>query len=209
MMEIWNKVKRPPQSALKEIKGGRLSGMTDINPQWRYQALTEVFGPCGDGWKYTITNLRETDGSEGQKTVFAAVDLYVKIDGEWSEPIPGVGGSMYIAKEKSGLRTNDEAPKMAVTDALSVACKMLGVGADIYRGRWSGRGYREDPEDQPKVTEEQVQALTAVLKSVDGDMARFCALLGVNSLEVLPADQYGRAMALLERKKQQKGGGNG
>jgi hypothetical protein len=85
---------------------------------------------------------------------------------------------MYIAKEKSGLRTNDEAPKMAVTDALSVACKMLGVGADIYRGRWSGRGYREDPEDQPKVTEEQVQALTAVLKSVDGDMARFCALLG-------------------------------
>jgi hypothetical protein len=203
MMEIWNKVKRPPRSALKEIKGGRLSGMTDINPQWRYQALTEVFGPCGIGWKYTITNLRETDGSEGQKTVFAAVDLYVKINGEWSEPIPGVGGSMYIAKEKSGLHTNDEAPKMAVTDALSVACKMLGVGADIYRGRWSGRGYREDPEDQPKVTEEQVQALTAVLKSVDGDMARFCALLGVNSLEVLPADQYGRAMALLERKKAQ------
>ena len=27
---------------------------------------------------------------------------------------------------------NDEAYKMALTDAISVACKQLGVGADVY-----------------------------------------------------------------------------
>ena len=41
--EIWNKVARPPKTALKQIKGGRLSGMTDISPQWRYEVLTEQF----------------------------------------------------------------------------------------------------------------------------------------------------------------------
>ena len=50
----WEILARPPKSALKQIKGGRLSGMTDINPQWRYKAMTDVFGQCGNGWKYEI-----------------------------------------------------------------------------------------------------------------------------------------------------------
>ena len=39
---------------------------------------------------------------------------------------------MFVAKESSGLRTNDEAFKMALTDAVSVACKALGIGANVY-----------------------------------------------------------------------------
>ena len=58
--------------------------------------------------------------------------------------IPGIGGSMFVASEKAGLRTNDECYKMAVTDALSVAMKMLGVGADIYMGRYDGSKYAEE-----------------------------------------------------------------
>ena len=34
-----------------------------------------------------------------------------------------------------GLFVDDEAYKKAYTDALGVACKSLGFGADIYRGR--------------------------------------------------------------------------
>jgi len=29
VMEIWNKLKQPPVSALKQIRGGRLKGMTE------------------------------------------------------------------------------------------------------------------------------------------------------------------------------------
>jgi len=43
-----------------------------------------------------------------------------------------VGGSMLIATEKDGKRTDDEAYKKAYTDAQSVACKALGIGADVY-----------------------------------------------------------------------------
>ena len=66
---------------------------------------------------------------------FSEYDLFVKVNGEWSEAIPGTGGSSYIASESKGLYTSDECFKMALTDALSVACKALGIGADVY---WAG-----------------------------------------------------------------------
>ena len=37
-----------------------------------------------------------------------------------------------MAKEKNGLYQSDECFKMALTDALSVACKALGIAADVY-----------------------------------------------------------------------------
>ena len=48
-----------------------------------------------------------------------------------------------IAKEKNGPHTSDECYKMAVTDAISTAIKMLGVGADIYAGKWDGTKYKD------------------------------------------------------------------
>ena len=119
-LELWEKVKQPPTWALKEIKGGRLKGMSDINPQWRLQVLTEHFGPCGVGWKYTIDKLWCEPAIENQVFAFALISLFTKKN-EWSEAIPGIGGSMLVAKEKEGLHSSDEAYKMAVTDALSVA----------------------------------------------------------------------------------------
>ena len=152
-MEIWNALKAPPASALKKIGGGRLKGMTDINPQWRYQAMTEQFGPCGEGWKYEIVKLWSEPGSQDQIFCFAEINLFVSIEEKWSEPIPGIGGSMLVTKESGGLHSSDEGYKMAVTDALSVALKMLGVAADIYAGKWDGSKYRDKPpgtENPPK-----------------------------------------------------------
>ena len=121
-----------PQTALKSISAGRLKGMSDINPMYRIQKLTETFGPCGFGWKYTITGKEIMDGANGEKIAIVDIDLYVKWGGEWSEAIPGTGGSSFIANERNGAYTSDECYKMALTDALSVACKALGIGADVY-----------------------------------------------------------------------------
>ena len=148
-MEIWNKVKQPPPSSLKKITGGRLSGMTDIKPQWRTQIMTEVFGPCGIGWKYEVKKLWTLPGSDGQVFAFADIELWYKNNNEWSDPIPGHGGSMLIVKEKSGLHNSDEGFKMAITDALSTAMKAIGVAADIYMGNWDGSKYINTPESPP------------------------------------------------------------
>lgn len=170
----WEKLARPPETALKAIKGGRLSGMTDISPMWRYKALTEVYGACGEGWKFSIEKLWTEAGTDGQIMAFAQISLFVKhgnAPSEWSDPIPGVGGSMLIAKESKGLHTSDEAFKMAITDALSTAAKMLGVGADIYMGLWDGSKYKTtDVAD--KVIAANVKPMAGAGEGLDEDQRK-------------------------------------
>jgi hypothetical protein len=143
-LDNWERMRKPPKEALKTIRGGRLTGMTDINPQWRYRVMTEVYGPCGKGWDYAIDKLWLEPGPAGTIAAFAHITLGILSTKGLRECIPGVGGSMFIAEEKGGLRVNDEAYKMAITDALSVAMKMLGVGADIYMGRYDGSKYADE-----------------------------------------------------------------
>lgn len=134
-LEIYNRFAAPPESAKKQIAAGRLKGMTDINPMWRIRCLTEAFGPAGIGWYTAITRRWIDEGADGVKIASVEIELYVKADGEWSKPIIGIGGSSFVANERGGAYTSDEAYKMAYTDALSVACKALGFGADVY---WQG-----------------------------------------------------------------------
>lgn len=130
-MRFYNAVKVVPETAKRKITGGRLNGKTDINPMWRIKVLTEQFGICGIGWYYEIANQwLEPYGEE--VAAFVAIKMYVKVDGEWSKPICGVGGSMFVEMQKGGVHVSDECYKMATTDAISVACKQLGIGADVY-----------------------------------------------------------------------------
>lgn len=154
-LAIYNKVRQVPDEAKKPITGGRLNGMTDINPMWRIKAMTELFGPCGTGWKYVITRREMVPDGSGQMAVFVDVELSYRLGDEWSAPIPGTGGSLFIAKEKGGLYTSDECYKMALTDALSVACKALGVGADVYweKGATKYSQPAENPTAKPDLVE--------------------------------------------------------
>jgi hypothetical protein len=151
-LSIYNKVRTVPPEAQKKIAGGRLNGMTDINPMWRIKALTEQFGMCGFGWKYEITEKRLDKGGKDEVAAFVDINLYVKYDGEWSAAIPGTGGSSFVANETKGLYTSDECFKMALTDAISVACKALGFGADVYwdkdRTKYSGNNQSEGKQDK-------------------------------------------------------------
>ena len=142
-LATWEALCRPPESALKKIGGGRLKGMTDINPQWRLQMMTEQFGPIGVGWYYEKLEHWTEIGGNDELMCFVSINLYIKHDGEWSKPIFGLGGSTLVASQSAGLYSNDEGYKMATTDALSVAMKQLGVAADIYKGLWDGSKYKD------------------------------------------------------------------
>lgn len=129
---IYDQVRSCPKEAVRSITAGRLKGKSDINPMWRMKKLTELYGPAGVGWYYSITRQWLEQGANGEVAAFCNIDLYVRSGEEWSKPIQGTGGSSFIAKEKSGLYVSDECFKMALTDAISVACKALGFAADIY-----------------------------------------------------------------------------
>lgn len=146
-LEVWNKVKTPPEWAIKKIEGGHLKGKSDINPQWRMQVMTEYYGQCGIGWKFTI---EKEWTAEFEKTVlvFVKINLYVArthspdnvaLLPHWSDPIPAIGGDFLVeqVKDKNGTpysSYNDDAYKMATTDALGKAMTALGVAADVYNG---------------------------------------------------------------------------
>ena len=92
-----------PKEAKKEIEAGRLKGKHDINLMWRIKKLTEVFGPAGFGW-------------------------YTEIVRTWTEANEKKyenGQTVYIPY------LDDDAYKKVYTDAISVAAKALGVGADV------------------------------------------------------------------------------
>lgn len=131
-LEIYNKLRECPTEAIKPINAGRLKGMSDINPMWRIKALTEVFGPCGIGWWYTIDKQWLEHGNGPEVAAFCNITLFYKWAGEESHGIPGTGGSGFVKVEKNGPYTSDECFKMALTDAISVAAKALGAAADIY-----------------------------------------------------------------------------
>lgn len=150
-LDLYNRIREVPKEALKTIIAGRLKGMSDINPMWRIKKLTEEFGVCGFGWRYEILRMWAEKGGGDVISSFVHINLYVKMNGEWSEAIQGVGGSSFVTNEKNGLYTSDECYKMALTDAISVACKALGIGADVYWDKDTTKYNKIQPQPTPTI----------------------------------------------------------
>lgn len=124
-MELYNAVREVPQSAVKKISGGSYgaAGLSDINPQWRIEVMTRMFGPVGIGWTW-----EPVDTFERENVLYAHVVVRYSdpASGEWSQPIHGYGGT------KFGGRDDSDIYKSTITDAVSNALRFLGVGADVW-----------------------------------------------------------------------------
>lgn len=195
-MDIYNRVRAVPEEAKKQITAGRLRGMTDINPIFRIKTLTELFGPCGIGWTYEID--KQWVESYGEEVAaFCNIQLRVKIDGEWSMSIPGTGGSKFAAKEKSGVYVSDECFKMALTDALSVACKQLGIGADVYwaadRTKYSTPQEKEDP-----ATAAQINTIKGLCDKYNINYPKLLAMKGVEE-KTMTGPQAGMILTYIKK----------
>ncbi len=148
-LDRYDRVRSVPANAKRTIGAGRLKGFTDINPMWRIKKLTEEYGEVGVGWYTKIDQTWVDEGANGEKTANIIISLYTVTDGKTSAPITGIGGSYLVSKEKNGLYTDDECWKKAYTDALSVACKEIGIGADVYYEKDASK-YSALPENDPE-----------------------------------------------------------
>ena len=167
-----------PADALKTITAGRLKNKSDVNPMWRMKRMTEMFGPCGIGWKYTIDK-QWTECYGNEVKCFCNVSLYIRDPEtkEWSEAIPGNGGSAIVKIENSGkLYVDDEGYKMALTDALSIAMKPLGIGANVWYGpKATGRyesKYEEDTSPRQSVSYPKITPQLAKQAFMDLDRVK-------------------------------------
>lgn len=124
-MTIYDAVRAVPGSAVKKISGGSYgaAGLSDINPQWRIECMTRLFGPVGIGWTWEPVEVTERDGVLFAHVIVTYLDA---VTGQFSRPIHGYGGT------KFGGRDDSDIYKSTMTDAVSNALRYLGVGADVW-----------------------------------------------------------------------------
>lgn len=205
-----------PSDATKPIPFGKLKGKSDINPQWRYEALTDVFGLCGEGWKFEITNTIQVPvPATGELLVYVFVNLYIKGPDGWSAPIPGSGGDYLIVKDKNGIHGNDEGFKMATTDALGTAAKMVGVAASIYRGTYRTKYERQSesyasenefdykpskPQPPQHPTQKMANELEILCQQNGRKIQDMLAHYNIKSVEEMDMTTYWRAYNTLKHK---------
>lgn len=219
-MEIWEKFREVPAEAQRPITAGRLKGMTDINPMWRLKCLTEQYGACGFGW-YTeiVERWVENTGTE-DITANVMLNLYVKDGEDWSMPIQGVGGSALVSIQKGKPYTNDECFKMAETDAISVACKKLGIGANIYWNKDNTK-YNDSKRDNVAAENElddqienlakqmisptHVKTLCTEAGNIGISTVVICKEYGVNDVNELTEAQYGDCLNKIAQEKKKRG----
>jgi len=188
-LKYYNVGRAVPEEAQKSFNNGKFSG-TDINPMWRIKKLTELFGPAGLGWYYEVISERAEE--HGDVTI-AIVDLnlYVKYDGEWSKPIYGTGGNVLLRKGS----TSDEGYKMALTDALSVACKALGIGADIYFAKDKTK-YTAAQEPQEKQEAPKSYVCSDCHKPIEDYTSGGKVRLTAHDIAARSMDAYGRQLCM-------------
>ena len=165
-LHIYKQVSSVPEDAQKPFESSWGKKLTEINGMWRIQKLTELFGPCGEGWFTEVTRQERVDFPNGEVCVFTDINLYLKDTktGRWSKPIRGTGGNRLVLKNADGLFIDDEAYKKAYTDALGIACKALGFGADIYWGRNDSKydsGTATTASPSARKTEQMATSLSA------------------------------------------------
>lgn len=133
------------------------SKLTSINPEYQVKRFTELFGPCGKGWGFTVTHSEIIEGAlmtnnalddTGRVIYFgpckihtARVELWY-MDEDKKHTIEGTGHTPFVYLTKTGLFITDmEYEKKSITDALTKAMSMLGMGGDIRMGRFDDSEY--------------------------------------------------------------------
>lgn len=204
-LAIYNKYKSVPQEALKDFNNGKFKG-TDINTMWRIKSLTEAFGMCGVGWYFVPKKMWIETTSNGEQFAFAEIELFVKVDGEWSKPISGNGGNKLTRITKDGeISTSDEAYKMAITDALGVACRNLGFGADIYWANDKTKYTESNTQETSKSTVKKASPKQVELLAKNYTGENLAKLLEVNGIETLEDMPMTKASELIEKIYSKRG----
>lgn len=190
-MQIWEKVSTTDTRYTKaaEVGGQKI---TSLNGTAMIMKATEVFGPVGIGFGWSVMEERFDEGSEmvsgeGDKRLVLGRELnhtikirfWFELDGKRGE-IEQYGCTRYLYKSKYGTTTDGEAPKKSLTDAIKKSLSMLGFSADVFLGMFDDVEYVnqlkdeeqiEHAEDQEAEKARQQQERLDYIKSVVDTMA--------------------------------------
>jgi hypothetical protein len=143
-MRVWNAVCRTDPRHTKRVN--QRGGFTAIDAQYQIQEATRQFGPVGEGWGYDVGEFQIV-GS----LIIVPVTLW---HGDRSKSF----GPILGCAEIGGQRPDRDAPKKAVTDAITKGLSQLGFNADVFLGLYDDNKYVEEMRrefEEPKVDSEK------------------------------------------------------
>ena len=134
-MRIWDSLCKTNPDYTKSVPSSYGKKITSIDPMYQIQCMTETFGPVGLGWKYNVKYTYQDN------LVFAEVSIHYCVHDNWFEYGP-VCSVQNLFKKNGNL--DDEAPKKAMTDAMTKAFSHLGMSADVFLGKFDDSKYVQE-----------------------------------------------------------------
>jgi hypothetical protein len=181
-LETWERFADIDPKFTKQITGKQYKG-TSPNPQYVIRCLTELFGPVGQGFGWRV--IAEDFTQLGGETLHWCRIEFWHTDRVNVVESYGQTKAAYITNGGKQM-VDEDAPKKSLTDAIIKAASWVGIGSNIFLGRWDDQkyvaqvdaGYRAEDraKDAPEVTEEDIKELIAFLadaESVDELRAKF------------------------------------
>ncbi len=204
-MALWNKLRRTDPKATKSFtRSGGFRG-TQIDPAWRLQIMTEVFGPIGKGWGY-----EQLEWTVVERMVFICVRVWYR-DPETGNVCftgPQWGGTEVVRRNRDGTeRPDDECFKMSITDAVGKCLQQLGLGADVYMGQFDDSKYREESEaywSARSLPENQPAAVEAFEKDVRSKLDEVADLEALDALWRSGVGSRAREIGVVDKAAQQR-----
>ncbi len=133
-MRHWDALKATDPRYTKPVSFGARR-FTSINSQWQLQRMTEHFGPIGDGWGYTVAHSIERITPD---YVLAVADVSIWHGNDMTSIYGPIRGMSPILEKG---RTDDDAAKKALTDALTKGLSHIGLSADVFLGLFDDNKY--------------------------------------------------------------------
>lgn len=197
--KIWDAVSKTDPAHTKKVEYGRK--FTAIDAHYQVMCATEQFGPVGAGWGYRV-QYTHFETSDNEVVVFADLTLWWRSEAEW-ENIPmkspersygPVRGAAML--KRKGKVPDTDAPKKAMTDALTKALSHLGFSADVFLGKFDDNKYVQQLEKEKSAEAE------AALTKYRETRAKFVAdIQGAKTDKLIDkiVEQYAEWISSLEK----------
>ena len=116
-----------------------------VTPYHQVQVATEAWGPCGVGWGYESSYEIVLSPSTSEVLFVATVVLWYRDSecpiGEVAR-IPATACTKLVQNPRSGdPKVDTDAPKKAITDALTKAFSLTGMAGDVFSGKFDDRSW--------------------------------------------------------------------